>query len=355
MKKLDINTIRTEFKKERYVLMNSIYINRYSNTLKYMCPNNHNGSTSWSRWLRGHRCRKCYDNARKLSIEFVRASFEEEGYTLLSAEYNNANSKLKCKCPNGHIFSMTYGNWYSGRRCTYCNGYNHIDFNYIKKSFENEGYKLLSKKYKKSNNKLKYICPNSHYGTITWNNWQQNKRCFKCAIEYRASLRRVNFNVIKNEFKKENYILLTNEYKNCDQKLDFICPSGHRYSISWNDWKYNNSRCAICSVIKYSGSGNPNWKGGISCEPYCDAWADKEYKESIKERDGYQCLNPYCFARSTRLSIHHIDYNKKNCGPDNLITICISCNSMANKNRDWHKHWYQTLMNKKYKYNYKEV
>jgi len=31
-----------------------------------------------------------------------------------------------------------------------------------------------------------------------------------------------------------------------------------------------------------SGAGSPHWKGGISCVPYCDAWADKEYKESIK-------------------------------------------------------------------------
>ena len=36
------------------------------------------------------------------------------------------------------------------------------------------------------------------------------------------------------------------------------------------------------------GENNPNWKGGISCEPYCDVWLDKHFKESIKERDGYK-------------------------------------------------------------------
>jgi hypothetical protein len=97
-----------------------------------------------------------------------------------------------------------------------------------------------------------------------------------------------------------------------------------------------------------SGPLSPNWKGGISCEPYCDAWADKEYKESIKERDNYVCQNPDCWHNSKRLCIHHIDYNKKNCKPGNLITVCTSCNARANFDRDWHQSWYQSIINKRY-------
>lgn len=95
------------------------------------------------------------------------------------------------------------------------------------------------------------------------------------------------------------------------------------------------------------GKNNPNWKGGISCEPYCDAWADKEYKESIKQRDGYRCMNPDCWKTSKRLSIHHIDYNKKNCKLNNLITLCNSCNSRANKDREWHQNFYSEIMKAK--------
>ena len=93
-----------------------------------------------------------------------------------------------------------------------------------------------------------------------------------------------------------------------------------------------------------SGPNNPSWKGGISCEPYCFEWSSKEFKDFIKERDGYSCLNPDCWKTSRRLSIHHIDYNKKNCDPSNLITLCTSCNSRANKDREWHTSWYQTIM-----------
>lgn len=98
------------------------------------------------------------------------------------------------------------------------------------------------------------------------------------------------------------------------------------------------------------GNENPNWKGGISIEPYCDAWVDKDYKNSIKKRDGNVCLNPYCECIVIRkLDIHHINYNKKDCSPNNLITLCTSCNARANKDRDWHEAWYGAIINKRYR------
>ena len=33
------------------------------------------------------------------------------------------------------------------------------------------------------------------------------------------------------------------------------------------------------------------------------------------------------------LIVHHIDYNKKNCNENNLITLCLWCNIRANYNR----------------------
>jgi len=98
------------------------------------------------------------------------------------------------------------------------------------------------------------------------------------------------------------------------------------------------------------GHKNPNWKGGISCEPYCDVWLDKDFKESIKERDAYQCLNPTCSKENKRLNIHHINYIKKDCRPNNLITLCVSCNSKANFDRVWHKAWYSTIIQRRYRF-----
>jgi hypothetical protein len=97
-------------------------------------------------------------------------------------------------------------------------------------------------------------------------------------------------------------------------------------------------------LMKYCGPLNSRWKGGISDEGYCDLWKDKEYKKEIKKRDFNTCLNPECSKKCNKIVIHHINYDKKDCNPLNLITICSSCNSKANSDREWHKAWYNAIL-----------
>ncbi len=43
-------------------------------------------------------------------------------------------------------------------------------------------------------------------------------------------------------------------------------------------------------------------------------------------------------------AVHHIDYDKKNCDPTNLITLCFSCHGKTNYNRKkWIKYFKKTL------------
>ncbi len=91
------------------------------------------------------------------------------------------------------------------------------------------------------------------------------------------------------------------------------------------------------------GENSPGWKGGISKEPYCQEWSPW-FKEEIKERDDYQCQNPDCNHKFEKLCVHHIDYDKKNCSCDNLITLCTSCNTKANFNREYWKEYYSNII-----------
>jgi hypothetical protein len=110
---------------------------------------------------------------------------------------------------------------------------------------------------------------------------------------------------------------------------------------------YGKKRPEHSKIMK--GENNPSWLGGISCEPYCTQWTDKEYKDSIRlERDGGICQNFLCEGRSNKICLHHINYDKKDCRPLNLITLCISCNFKANHNRDWYKSFYNELIRRKY-------
>jgi len=90
---------------------------------------------------------------------------------------------------------------------------------------------------------------------------------------------------------------------------------------------------------KHIGIKNAAWRGGISFEPYSVDWTET-LRQSIRERDHYICQLCGKPQGDKALSIHHIDYNKKNCNPDNLITLCSSCHLRTNFNREnWTKYF----------------
>lgn len=82
------------------------------------------------------------------------------------------------------------------------------------------------------------------------------------------------------------------------------------------------------------GAKSPQWLGGKSFEPYTVDWT-RTLKISIRERDGYICQICGIQQGDKAHHIHHIDYNKTNCNPQNLITLCSSCHAKTNKNRDY--------------------
>lgn len=93
-----------------------------------------------------------------------------------------------------------------------------------------------------------------------------------------------------------------------------------------------------------SGGLSPSWEGGKSFEPYGIEF-NKELKEFIFERDNYTCQNPDCLIENPkRLDCHHIDYDKQNNIPENVITLCISCHMKSNHNRNYFTEYYQNII-----------
>ena len=90
------------------------------------------------------------------------------------------------------------------------------------------------------------------------------------------------------------------------------------------------------------GDKNPNWQGGVSRLPYPPDWTET-LKESIRQRDGHKCClcgTEQAGADGRTFAVHHIDYDKENLDPSNLITLCTVCHSKTNhlvarKRRQW--------------------
>jgi hypothetical protein len=79
--------------------------------------------------------------------------------------------------------------------------------------------------------------------------------------------------------------------------------------------------------------GEAHWQGGTSFEPYSIDWTES-LRRTIRERDKYTCQLCGKPQGDRVHSVHHINYDKKDCNPDNLITLCNSCNTKVNYNRD---------------------
>ena len=143
------------------------------------------------------------------------------------------------------------------------------------------------------------------------------KECGKIIIKIKAETKRRKFcgrECFSRHIEKARII-------KCDN-----CKS----EIRKTNWSITNTKKSFCSSQCkqefYSGANSPMWEGGICRLPYGFDF-NKKLKKLIRERDGYKCQQ--CGADQQdihrSLDVHHIDMNKKNNHPDNLISFCKSC------------------------------
>jgi ribosomal protein S27E len=267
-RRISDSTVKNAFAKERYQLLSNF---TKSNTpMSFTCSNGHEGKTTWNSFRSGVRCAVC--SKVKVVESEVEDSFKKNGYQLLD-KYSNSEQKLRFICPEGHQHSITWSHFRKGHRCAYCAG--SIVLNeQVEEAFKLRGYTLLSK-YSNHKSKLSFVCPNGHNHYISWNAFQQGGGCSKCTGRHKSNeekeIKRIKTKIRHNIkgylelFKRKNrlydvglrgksqlaYNLATNIYKkfgslpqNCE--LDHIVPqsffdfSNHEEIIAC--WDTNNLR-----------------------------------------------------------------------------------------------------------------
>ena len=247
---------------------------------------------------------------KRLTLEYVQQQFALENYQLLEVNYVRSKNYL---CLNGHQHSMSYNNWSRGHRCPDCSEerlrkFKRKDFSEIKKAFKDARYLILTACYTKNNQKLTYLCPNGHTHKISWGSFKEGHRCPYCVNRGKPTIE-----FIRSEFLKENYQLITQEYKNSRQLLKYICSNGHEHFVKWNKWQQNR-RCPYCSghikktikdiKVKFEKEGytllNNKYRSGEYLKYICPnghhhstSWGNF--------RAGWRC--PFCFdARRSELN-----------------------------------------------------
>jgi hypothetical protein len=150
--------------------------------------------------------------------------------------------------------------------------------------------------------------------------------------------RKITIELVKEEFEKEGYTVLSNKYKNNKNPLEYICPKGHYGKIRYDSWLFGQ-RCGQCSnnkrldisfirnqflkegyilisttyqntlqKLEYicpkehkNSMSYANWYSGYRC-PHCSGNARKDINEikNIMELEGYKLLtNTYfnCYQK----------------------------------------------------------
>lgn len=208
------------------------------------------------------------------------------------------------------------------------------NYKMVKKYFRDNNCKLLSTNYESTSQILKYRCECGNVATISFNAFKsQNQRCWECGLKKRAKSQRYNYEYVRKYFQKNNCKLLSTEYMNIDQKLDYICECGNKSKISF--WNFKNGQRCGCKKkeagLKRRGKNHHNWNPERESEDRIKERKYPEYKKwriNIFERDEFTCK--ICGDdKGGNLIAHHIfsysDYPELRIDLNNGITLCEEC------------------------------
>ena len=133
--------------------------------------------------------------------------------------------------------------------------------------------------------------------------------------------------------------LETKQKKSNKMKIKWAKDKEYRKRMSVSHIGKKQSKETIKKRIK-QGKDHYNWQGGISKEKRGLDWTEP-LKRSIRERDRYTCQICSKQQENRAHAVHHIDYNKKNNDPNNLISLCLECHIKTNYNRNEWKEYFK--------------
>lgn len=122
------------------------------------------------------------------------------------------------------------------------------------------------------------------------------------------------------------------------KRVNLICHvCGKQYTEKLSKAnRYEHSFCSFnCQSIFHIGENSPSWQGGKSFEPYPITFNDK-FKRMIRNRDNHICK--ICGKKGK--DVHHINYVKDDTFPYNCITLCRSCHTRTNSNREYWQQYF---------------
>ena len=132
-----------------------------------------------------------------------------------------------------------------------------LEYEFVKRFFEENQCKLLEPTYEGAFHKLKYTCSCGRESITTWARFNRGSRCIRCRDEKSANSQLLTQEFVSDFFTKQGCTLLCS-YQGIEKSLDYICKCGRQSTILWNNFK-RGSRCRKCSNESILGEKHPHW------------------------------------------------------------------------------------------------
>jgi hypothetical protein len=176
---------------------------------------------------------------------------------------------------------------------------------------------------------------------IAGHNWRGEKRGPQ-SEEHLANIAKVcrRMNGKHHSIKSKQRISKSNKGKG----LGRVRPLAEKLSIgkgSKRVWDNYTKEQKEARIDLHAGKNHWNWRSGVSREPYSVDWT-RTLKRSIRERDQYTCQICGKEQCDRAFDVHHIDYDKQNCNPTNLVTLCRVCHVKTSINREYWREYFST-------------
>ncbi|MEH7887003.1 HNH endonuclease [Bacillus sp. JJ1609] len=321
-KRITLEFVKLSFETNGYILLSNEYKNAKTH-LNAICTQGHSVSITWDAFKMGRRCARC--SKRKVTFEDVEKYASSHCYKLLSTNYEGAKKKLMFQCPKSHTFLMNWDNFkHNERRCPECQGLKRWNYEEVNEYFRKRGYVLLSKVYENVNQSLKYICPNGHVSFTTLNKFKNAQH----GCDYCGGSKKLTLKFVSVLFAKEGLLLLEKEYVNAGTRMKFKCSCGNIDTVTYRKFmwavegKNPKRKCWECMI--------PDWHYTLNEEERIKARKYPKYYQwvkEVKERDNYTCQ--CCGYSGSQVVAHHLDgyswCKEKRTDVNNGVTLCTIC------------------------------
>lgn len=321
-----------------------------------------------------NNCRGIKTGLAKLKYTYndVKNILENDGYYLIyQGDLNKFiythKDRVFYMCSEGHINEMTFHNYLQGHRCPDCAHIKfgdiwRIPFIEVKQYFKDNNCTLLTEEYKNDRQKLNYIAQCGHENIIDFTHFKdrgQGRKCRECKQkDINEQLRKYDYDFVKDYFESINYTLLSKEYLNIDDRLEYLCDHNHYSKTTFNNIFHIKSRCKECYKENNFGENHHNWNPNLTDEDRNDKRLYFDYmvwRIEVYKRDNYTCQ---CCGdnRGGNINAHHLDgyhwCKEKRTDINNGKTLCDNCHidfhkkyGYKNNTKEQYKEWLLSKIN----------